>query len=187
MDRKIDEVTERLFELYGGPEALVSDFENRLREFDTQWNQNAELMGRILRAHLVVEYYLTKWLQYKNPNLGSIDDARASFSLKVNLIGNCDALVKECVPSLKQLNKVRNRVAHNLSVEILPEDEKIFRSTPFFKDFNNHEEYYYCRPDSLPIEVLEGFAKFIGGYLQAHSSDRTEIWNEAFKNNSKYT
>jgi len=85
-------------------------------------------MGRVLRSHLIVEYYMTVYLQKANPNLGVIDDAHIGFAQKVDLLGENDAFITALIPGIRRLNIVRNRLAHNLSVSVTPDDVKSFRS-----------------------------------------------------------
>jgi hypothetical protein len=176
------ETIEKLFNLYGGKDAFKNDTQKQLNEFNEKWDQNSELLGRILRAHLVVEHYLTLWVQYQNPNLGSIDEAKLSFSNKISLVGEKDISVKDLVPGLKRLNKVRNRIAHNLSVDILKEDEDALKSSKFFKAMIDLDQGLYCSPTACGIELLEGFAKYSAGRLQAGSNEKTHLWQEAFGN-----
>jgi hypothetical protein len=178
------ETIQKLFKLYGGIDAFKNDAQKQLNELNEKWNQNSELLGRILRAHLVVEHYLTLWVQYHNPNLGSINEARLSFSNKISLVGEKDISIKDLVPGLKRLNKVRNRIAHTLNVNILREDEDALKSSKFFKAMIDQDQGLYCSPTACGIELLEGFAKYSAGMLQAGSHGKTYLWQEAFGNDS---
>jgi len=180
-EQKIKSTIDKIFELYGGKKAFEEDSQNQLKDFNEKWSQDEGLLGRILRSHLVVEHYLTVWLQYINPSLGSIDNAKLSFSHKVSLIGESDLAVKDLVPGIRRLNKIRNRVAHNLSVTILPEDEDALKSSRLFKAMIDLDEDLYCGSSATGIELLEGFAKYAAGLLQAGSHENTNIWREAFE------
>ena len=180
--QQIKNTIDKLFELYGGKESFAEDSKRQLEEFNEKWNQDAELLGRILRSHLVVEHYLTVWLQYHNPQLGSIASAKLSFSNKVALVGESDKAVKDLIPGIKRLNKIRNRIAHNLSVEILPEDEDALKSSKYFKAMIELNGGLYCSPSATGIDLLEGFAKYSAGMLQAGGHKNSHKWREAFGN-----
>ena len=93
------EITMRkLFESYGGKEKYFKAVEKRLAEFNSRWNQDIGAMGRVLRSHLIVEYYMTAYLQKANPNLGVIDNAKIGFAQKVDLLGDNDVLITELIP-----------------------------------------------------------------------------------------
>ena len=186
-DFPIQETIEKLFHLYGGKEAFRKDTQKQLDEFNERWAQNSDLLGRILRSHLVVEHYLTLWVQHQNPNLGSIDEAKLSFSNKIVLVGENDILVRDLVPGLKRLNKIRNRIAHNLSVDILKEDEDALKSSKFFKAMIDLDDGLYCSTTASGIELLEGFAKYSAGALQAGSHENTHLWREAFEHDPNAT
>jgi hypothetical protein len=179
-DFRIQETIEKLFRLYGGKEEFRKDAQKQLDDFNERWNQNSDMLGRILRSHLVVEHYLTLWIQHQNKNLGSISDAKLSFSNKIALVGKSDLSVIDLVPGLKRLNKIRNRIAHNLSVEILKEDEEALKSSKYFKAMIRLNSGLYCSPTATGIELLEGFAKYSAGTLQAGSHENEHLWREAF-------
>ena len=63
-------ITARAIELMGGQEAFLRAADQELENIHQKWNQNIELIGRILRAHLFVEHYMTEYLAKTNPRLG---------------------------------------------------------------------------------------------------------------------
>lgn len=65
-----------------------------------RWDQGLDVIGRILRAHLYVEYYLTESLVKANRRLGSVDQARLSFWQKLELLDqNAHPLFSEMLPA----------------------------------------------------------------------------------------
>ena len=73
-------------------------------------------MGRVLRAHLIVEHYMTAYIQGANPELGDLDAAKVGFAKKVDLLDDSNPLLTSLVPGIRRLNTVRNRLADYLSV-----------------------------------------------------------------------
>jgi hypothetical protein len=138
---------------------------------ELRWNQNAEFIGRILRAHLYVEHYLTSYLRAINSSLGDLDEARIGFAQKVVLLGTSDVAVSALIGGIRRLNQIRNRLAHHLTVTVTDEDAGVFMSLkPFADDWDGHEilnSEAGGKPLSrLPIDMLEGFAKLAGRTLQ---------------------
>src|SRR5436190_6996537 len=124
----------RLFDQYGGRDKAVVALSRRFQAFSDRWDQDAGTIGRILRAHLFVEYYLTQYLQVKNPNLADIDEARLSFAQKVGLLNTTDRSIAHLIVGLRRLNKVRNRLAHTLMAEVTLEDGQELLSIDIFRE-----------------------------------------------------
>ena len=103
------EYAARVIELYGGHERFFSLMEQRFKEFDAIWEQDADTIGRVLKAHLAVEHFLTEYITFANPKLGSLEKARLSFRQKVELLGGDDHSMTFLKPGLRRLNTIRNR------------------------------------------------------------------------------
>jgi hypothetical protein len=101
-------IVQRLFDLYGGRDAAFAALDRQHRAIAEHWDQDAPTMGRILRAHLFVEHYLTQYLQTRNPDLDDVDEARLSFAQKLALIGRAEKCVSYLIPGIRRLNKVRS-------------------------------------------------------------------------------
>jgi hypothetical protein len=106
-------VAKRVIEAHGGVDNVISVAQKRIAEFNSLWLQDAERIGRVLRAHLTVEYFLTRYIEFKNPMLPALADARVTFNQKIDLLHPSDRLAAELKPGLRRLNQVRNRLAHN--------------------------------------------------------------------------
>jgi hypothetical protein len=91
-----------------------------------RWDQDVDEIGRILRAHLYVERYMTEYLEATNPRLGSLDEARLGFAQKIALLDKKDSNVQECVSGLRRLNTIRNRLAHRSHEAVTDEDGAFF-------------------------------------------------------------
>jgi len=81
----------------------------------------------IVRGHLYVEAELTKLLYEALPKPGAIDLSR--FPLKVDLAVALQLLWPEEKPAYIFLNKLRNKLAHNLDAEIGRTEEMEFFHT----------------------------------------------------------
>jgi hypothetical protein len=152
-------ITARAIELMGGKDAFFNAADQELEKIHTQWNQNIELIGRILRAHLFVEHYMTEYLAKTNPRLGDLNQARLSFSQKTELLEPSNPDMADIVPGIKRLNKIRNRLAHKLNVQVTKEDSSFFLKSERFAALRSvREREKPLSPD--PLDILEDFAQY---------------------------
>jgi hypothetical protein len=152
-------ITARAIELMGGKDAFFNAADQELEKIHTQWNQNIELIGRILRAHLFVEHYMTEYLAKTNPRLGDLNQARLSFSQKTELLEPSNPDMADIVPGIKRLNRIRNRLAHKLNVQVTEEDSSFFLKSERFAALRSVRERE--KPLSTdPLDILEDFAQY---------------------------
>lgn len=174
------EITMRkLFESYGSKEKYFKAVEKRLAEFNARWNQDIGAMGRVLRSHLIVEYYMTAYLQKANPNLGVIDDAKIGFAQKVDLLGDNDVLITELIPGIRRLNTVRNRLAHNLSVSVNQDDVNSFRSIAIYWAMRKESEKRGVPFGAEPLDIYDHFAQFSASSFHHAASNDLKYWRNA--------
>jgi hypothetical protein len=126
-------VAKHVIRLMGGHEKAFQVFDADFNEIRSRWEQDTTTIGRILRAHLFVEHFLTLYLQRRNPELGSLEGARASFSQKVALIDNGNPGTAYLLPGIRRLNSIRNRIAHTLHAEVTEDDVKAFLQIDMFR------------------------------------------------------
>jgi len=173
-------VVKRIVRALGGKKETTRNVNAAFDRVNQIWNQDALLIGRILRAHLFVEYFMTEYLQTKNPNLGNLSDSRLTFAQKVSLLGTSDPSIAYLIPGIKHLNKVRNRLAHSLKVEVTIKDRNLFLSIAMYGAFRK-EQARHSTSKNDPISVLEGFSNFAGGQLAATSDPMSKIWSAAIR------
>lgn len=153
-----DKVTARAMELLGGREAFFSAADKEQGEINLRWNQNVDMIGRILRAHLFVEHYLTEYLSKANPRLGSMATARIAFAQKLALLDASNPDIEPILPGVKRLNAIRNRLAHNLSAQVTKEDSEVFLSCGRFAALRAAKANEETLGNS-PLDILEDFAR----------------------------
>jgi len=177
----IDTVIGRIFKSYGGKEKFFRATDARLAEFNALWNQDINTMGRVLRSHLIVEYYMTAFIQKNNPNLGSIDETNIGFAQKVDLIGDNNFLIHELIPGIRRINRVRNRLAHNLSEVVNEDDVRNFRSISIYWAMREESEKRRVTPlGKEPLDIYDHFAQFVASTFHNAASDESKYWSEAF-------
>jgi hypothetical protein len=180
-------VIEKAFEILGGKDEARRKIDSEFFEMQNIWDQDVDVIGRILRAHLYVEHYLTEYLRKANPRLGNLNSVRISFSQKIDLLDSNDAVVKDIIPGIRHLNKIRNRLAHNLSVEITEADVAIFLSNLRFKAFREAGARPNL-PNLEPMIVLEKFAQYAASSLNHQSSSLGAAFKKIFaEQNNKIT
>ncbi len=163
-DFDTQQFVERVLLKYGGRKATFEALDARFQQMQSRWHQNVNTMGRILGAHLFVEYYLEKYITSKNPNLNGLLDARLSFRQKVELANLSEPGLSELRIGIRRLNTIRNRLAHTLHADVTPKDVDAFLNAKHFtalRDALAAPE----KPSSIPVDVLEEFARFCGIFL----------------------
>jgi hypothetical protein len=170
----------RTIELLGGPERAREVTDTEFGEMVTRWNQDTNVIGRILRAHLYVEHYLTEFIRRANPRLGSIANARLSFNQKLALLDTNSPAVVELKPGIDRLNKIRNRLAHRLSSAIEPADSHIFLAAPMFSSMRF---VALGRPAATltPIELLEQFSLHAANILAGEFNSFSKAFGQALQ------
>ncbi len=76
-----------------------------------------DLMGRVLKCHLIIEHYLDRFLAAKH-HIDNIEDARLTFSQKAKLLPNAGSAVSFVKPGILKLNAIRNRFGHRLEAHV---------------------------------------------------------------------
>jgi hypothetical protein len=174
----------RTIELLGGPERAKEVADKEFGEMVARWDQDVDAIGRILRAHLYVEHYLTEFLRNANPRLGSLAEAKLSFAQKLALLDTQSPAIADLKPGIAHLNKIRNRLAHRLSAAIEPADASVFLSASFFVSMRIAAQGK-APSSQVPLEVLEQFslhsAHILSGEFSAFGAAFSQALLEAPK------
>jgi hypothetical protein len=177
----------RVIELHGGHERFFTLIDDLFREFNAIWDQDTHSIGRVLRAHLAADYFMTAAIASTNPHLGSLESARLSFSQKVELIPDDDPSMSFLKPGLRRLNTIRNRMAHRLRVDITAEDREAFLNIQMFTAMRNESARYEgLKPDD-PLSVTEQFAMFAASLLHGASDPQRHLWRQAAQSTAEDT
>jgi hypothetical protein len=161
-----EQVAKRVIELSGGKGKLNEEMDSKLNKINERWNQDIDAIGRILRAHLFVEHFITECLVSFNPSLGDIKEARLTFSQKLTLIEGYSEETKELSKGIKRLNKIRNQLAHKLAGTVTDQDKESLLSVLSFRALRNELAKPGVASDDNLV-VLEDFAKHVGGRLSS--------------------
>ena len=151
-------VVKRVIELLDGVEKTRQITDQELADMNQRWDQDVESIGRILRAHLYIEHYMTEYLSKANPHLVSVEKAKLSFAQKLALLDPNDPRLQEVKEVVKHLNAIRNRLAHRLSATVTAEDSAIFLRASYFGEMRE-ERAKPNKPSNDPLDILEEFAQ----------------------------
>lgn len=120
---ELDErIRKRAAELLGGEAEYQKIADQESKEALGRWKLDTELVGRILRAHLFLERFMTENLQRANPSLGPIEKAKLIFSQKIDLMNPNQPDVAHVTTGIRKLSSIRNRLAHQSDTEVTTEN-----------------------------------------------------------------
>ncbi|KGM07584.1 hypothetical protein LP43_1200 [Methylophaga thiooxydans] len=152
-------------------EEIDQHFNDENKKFISIMKQDHDAIGRVLKAHIVVEHYLTIYLQ-QNLTIENIDDIKLTFAQKVALLPSSGSAVSAIKLGIKKLNQVRNKFAHRLEVELeeleinaINEVIRIFRPGVVFG--NN-------------LDRIEAFVTIAVTFLIVPPQELQELFAEAF-------
>ncbi|WP_284893594.1 hypothetical protein U0O11_16640 [Cobetia sp. D5] len=172
MDIDHTEIAKRVIELSGGTQKLNDEMDQKLARINDKWNQDVGAIGRILRAHLFVEHFVTECLVTFNPALGNLEKARLTFAQKLALIENYSPEIEELVVGIRRLNKIRNQLAHNLEAKVTDQDKESLLSVKTFRALREALAKP-STPSDNSMDVLEDFAKHVGSRLESLSDSNS--------------
>jgi hypothetical protein len=76
-----------------------------------------DFIGYFLSCHLVIEHYMQEYLKIAYPAL-DWNAASLTFPKTISLLSRFVTGKYDCVPALKHMNSLRNKVAHDLRFKI---------------------------------------------------------------------
>ncbi|WP_298146613.1 hypothetical protein [Flavobacterium sp.] len=153
-------------------ESLPALFADSFRELDLKWNKvegvNFEILGRVLSCHLIIEHYLTVFIELEISSRLNLDKLRLTFSQKLKLIEDNQALKEEgIIKGIEILNRIRNKFSHNLKVKIDEKDIEYLKKVVdkiYKKEGKEVDNKIYS--DVAIIEIFTSMTcAFIAGYL----------------------
>lgn len=114
-----EEITNKYYEWWKEEMGIVEKLKNRIK---TLLSKNDDLLGKMLKYHLILESYLNLALEF---NLGlNVRKANLKFFKKLELLQLNFGICKEYYKGIRSVNKIRNKFAHNLHAKITKEDMK---------------------------------------------------------------
>ncbi|MBP6857610.1 MAG: hypothetical protein KBC11_00215 [Candidatus Pacebacteria bacterium] len=85
-------------------------------------NDDSRYLAVLLRFHLLIEYYLDLIISVYLKKGVSLLDNNLSFSQKLSIVDSFDLVPENIILSIKKLNSVRNKAAHDMDYIITERD-----------------------------------------------------------------
>lgn len=140
------------------------------KEFDQLWAKDNDFLGLVLKCHLIVESYMTECLRVSLPGIDDFEGARLSFAQKHHLLTGWTFGFPWIKDAVRELNALRNKVAHNIHYEI--------RDTDLAKIYSCMDSFYHVRGES-PKRGREALIDFTDLAAMALSGWTEEIRRHA--------
>lgn len=152
----------------------LAEIEEDFREHNERYlaisSVNTDVIGRVLRVHLVIENFLTSYLH--DTYFIDTESARLTFFQKTSMLPKANTTAAFLKPSLLELNSVRNKFAHRL-------DHKIT-----FNEIGSLTDVLgIARKGSkfeTPITAIEAFAPIACAFLAVPLKRLQTVFAEAF-------
>ncbi|CAJ0772421.1 hypothetical protein [Ralstonia chuxiongensis] len=150
---------------------IEDDFNRQNERFLNLLTVDHEPIGRVLRAHLVIESFLDSFLTnfYEIENF---DDLRLTFAQKAKLLPSRRSSAAFVRPGIVQLNAVRNKFGHAIDYSIECNSLSAL-----------YEVLKYARPNvafTSHIEAIEAFAAVACAFLSVPPKHLEEVFLTAF-------
>lgn len=132
-------------------------------------DETGDAVSLILRAHLFAEHLIEGLLEsHLGDKSKPILELDLNFSKKLQLLEGYDLLPPALIVSIRKLNKLRNRCAHTLELQITNEEIK-----PLFEGIIEEMPYGENMLDEKDIKVLMiRYVGWIAGYLAPKTWDQ---------------
>jgi len=144
--------------------------EARLKQFrsdtDRLWSRNSQFIGRVLKAHFLLEFHVSRFLEAACPMIKDLDMVRLTFSQKISFLKQIEGPVFPFYAGVAAVNKLRNQVAHSLDESLTEE-----MLTPIRQDLiriSRSDEKSHKSAELLSqngIELVENFTIIVSQFL----------------------
>lgn len=169
--RDIEGIQKAVAKLRPHRAAIEQHFERENRVFIDLISSDHNILGRVLKCHLVVEHFLNRFL-IAHFNIDNFQDIRLTFAQKANLLPNQGAAAAFVKPGILQLNKIRNRFSHSLRTELSSEDLDSMRA---ILDIGSPEVEF-----ESPVDAIEAFTKVACAFLIVAPAELQQVLTDAF-------
>jgi hypothetical protein len=117
---------------------------------DNLFSRDHDLMGKILKHHLILEFYINRHFETIFP-ANKRPSRRLAFAQKLELIPIDNFLMPLVIPGLREINDVRNAFAHDIDANLSLDSLKTCRKVLGLM------HPYFNKTYSDPIDVIEDF------------------------------
>ncbi|MBX2957786.1 MAG: hypothetical protein KF846_16595 [Cyclobacteriaceae bacterium] len=161
---------------------IAKIYNNTREELDGLFEFKQDKVGRLLRCHLIIEHFIDRNLEFEI-NLTQNSEGSFRFLQKVILIENLNPGLKPILIGVREINKVRNRIAHQLNYTIrlstLPHVKKLVTS---YSQTTNSKELID------PIDLIEIFTYLFCHIINEETTEKgRQIKKERIEIYKKYS
>ncbi len=137
-------------------EAEFHAFKNKYRKL---WDADQEAKVVVLQCHLILEAFLTDYLEHANPAASRIGETRLSFAQKAELAYHPRTNFAFLMDGIRALNTLRNRLAHRVAYAVTEADiAPMTQPLKIWRDAGG-----YAMPEGLAI--VSTFTELACGFL----------------------
>jgi hypothetical protein len=140
-------------------------------KFIRLFSQPHDVLGRLLKCHLIIEHYLERFLS-EHYGIDDIATARLGFYNKASLIPSAASSAAFVKPGIMRLNKLRNMAGHQLGAEFSFEDLGAINKILDVARTNVRFE--------APIDAIEAFTTIACTWLIVPPPHLQQLFSEAF-------
>lgn len=128
-------------------------------------------LGVVVACHLVVEHYLTRFLQIQSPKHFDWDAPRLTFTQKLAIVSGKDSPLHTLglVEGIKRLNTIRNRMSHNIRTAVTETDVSVLK-----RILRSASKDKKAQLELNPIDTVRGFTWLICSYITGYCAGRVE-------------
>jgi len=100
---------------------ILAHFEAENDRFKALVARDHDLLGRVLKCHLVIEHYINQFLR-EHYRISDLDEVRLSFFQKAKLLPSSESSAAFVKPGILELNSIRNKFGHRINASIANRD-----------------------------------------------------------------
>jgi hypothetical protein len=170
--KDIDGVNQVLEVIKPHMDSIEKHFSEMNGIFINLMEQPHDNIGRVLKCHLVVEHFLTKFLVdfYR---IDGLENLQLRFAQKIELVPRAGGSASFVRPGIIQLNKIRNKLGHDLSTQIERHNiSAIYEVLAIARKGINLDD---------PIKAIEAFTPIACAFLSVPPPELQKIFMEAFQ------
>jgi hypothetical protein len=150
---------------------IEADFNKQNERFLALVAADHNAIGRVLRAHLVIESFLGTFLESRL-GIKDVKELRLSFWQKAKLLPDGHQAVSWVKPGIIQVNTVRNKFGHDLNYKIEPHE-----INTVYEVLNiARKGVQFARP----VDAIEAFAPVACAFLTVPPPHLQEMFLQAF-------
>lgn len=150
---------------------IEAHFNAENAKFIVLMSQPHDMLGRLLKCHLILEYYLDRFLS-EHFGIEDVESAKLGFFNKAMMLPSKASSAAFVKPAILKLNALRNRAGHNLGTDIgfgdlgpIREVLAIARAGVQF---------------SSPIDAIEAFTTVACTWLIVPPKEHQQLFIDAF-------